>query len=120
MNKFITVIEFPKFLAQVGEIISGDERDEFVTYIAQNPEDGSVIPGTGGIRKIRWGGKHKGKRGGVRIIYYFYNKTSPIFLLTMFGKNEKEDLTSDQKKQMMTLASILKSECKSLGGFNHE
>lgn len=115
MKKLITVIEFPKFLAQIGEILSSVERDEFVNYIAQNPADGSVIPGTGGIRKIRWGGNNKGKRGGVRIIYYFYNETSPIFLLTMFGKNEKEDLTSEQKRQMITLASILKSECKSWG-----
>lgn len=108
----ITIIEFPSFLSQIGNSISTEERDEFIDFIAKNPEAGDIIPGTGGVRKVRWGSKNKGKSGGVRIIYYFYDEHAPIFLLTAYGKNEKEDLTADQKKQISALAQILKAECK--------
>lgn len=112
MRKMITIIEFPGFLAQVGGSISCDERDEFITYIAKNPEIGDIIPGTGGVRKVRWGSKDKGKSGGVRVIYYFYNESAPIFLLTVYGKGEKENLSPEQKKQISALAQILKNECR--------
>ena len=112
MKKMITIIEFAGFLSQVGSSISSDERDEFITYIAKNPEAGDIIPGTGGVRKVRWGSKDKGKSGGVRVIYYFYNESAPIFLLTVYGKGEKENLSTEQKKQISVLAQILKAECK--------
>ncbi len=108
----ITVIEFPSFLSRVDKSIDAEERDEFIDYIAKNPEAGRIIQGTGGIRKVRWGSKNKGKSGGVRIIYYFYDEQAPIFLLTAYGKGEKENLTSEQKKQLSALAQVLKSECK--------
>lgn len=108
----ITIVEFPGFLSQVGGPISADERDEFIAYIAKNPKAGDVITGTGGVRKVRWGSKNKGKSGGVRIIYYFYDEDAPIFLLTAYGKGERENLTDEQKKQIFALAQILKAECK--------
>lgn len=108
----ITIIEFAGFLSQVGSSISPDERDEFITYIAKNPEVGAIIPGTGGVRKVRWGTKDKGKSGGVRIIYYFYDESAPIFLLTVYGKGEKENLSPEQKKQIAALVQVLKAECK--------
>jgi mRNA-degrading endonuclease RelE of RelBE toxin-antitoxin system len=112
MNKMITIIEFSGFLSQVGSSISADERDEFITYIAKNPQAGDIIPGTGGVRKVRWGSKDKGKSGGVRVIYYYYDEYAPVFLLTVYGKGEKENLTSEQKKQISALAKVLKAECK--------
>ncbi|WP_115332775.1 type II toxin-antitoxin system RelE/ParE family toxin [Legionella busanensis] len=112
MKKMITIIEFPAFLSQVGEVISPDERDEFINYIAKNPDAGDIIPGTGGVRKVRWGSKNKGKSGGVRVIYYFYDEYAPIFLLTAYGKGVKDNLTPEQKKQITALAQILKAECK--------
>lgn len=54
----------------------------------------------------------KGKRGGLRIIYYFYNETAPVFLLTVYGKSIQDDLDTDQKKKIAALAKILKAECK--------
>jgi mRNA-degrading endonuclease RelE of RelBE toxin-antitoxin system len=113
MKRMITIIEFPGFLSQVGNSISTDERDEFINFIARNPKAGDLIPGTGGVRKVCWGSKNKGKSGGVRVIYYFYDEIAPVFLLTTYGKGEKENLTAEQKKQMSALAQILKSECKS-------
>ncbi|MBV9576699.1 MAG: type II toxin-antitoxin system RelE/ParE family toxin [Gammaproteobacteria bacterium] len=112
MTKMITIIEFPSFSGQVGGSISSTERDQLIDFLARQPEVGDEIPGTGGIRKLRWAGKGKGKRGGLRIIYYFYNETAPVFLLTVYGKGEQEDLTSDQKKKLMSLAKALKEECK--------
>jgi mRNA-degrading endonuclease RelE of RelBE toxin-antitoxin system len=112
MLKMITIIEFPGFLAQIGAAISSDERDEFIDYIAKNPKAGDIIAGTAGVRKVRWGSKNKGKSGGVRVIYYFYNENAPVFLLTVYGKNEKSNLTAEQKHQISTLAQILKAECR--------
>jgi mRNA-degrading endonuclease RelE of RelBE toxin-antitoxin system len=120
MKKMITIIEFPSFLAQIGKCITAKERDDFIDYLAKNPGAGEEITGTGGVRKIRWSGNGKGKRGGVRVIYYFYNETAPVFLLTVYGKNEKEDLSSEQKKQMSTLAKLLKAECKIMRRDHHE
>lgn len=112
----ITIIELPTFLARVGESISAEERDEFIDYIGKNPEIGTVIPGTNGVRKIRWASKNKGKRGGARIIYFFYNEHVPLFLITAYAKNEKADLTPQQKKQISSLAEVLKVEAKQIGG----
>lgn len=112
MAKLITVIEFAAFLAQVGKCIGSEERDELIEYLARNPEEGDEIPGTGGLRKLRWAGKGKGKRGGLRVIYYFYNETAPVFLLTVYGKDAQEDLTSEQKIRLTALAKTLKVACK--------
>lgn len=120
MKKMITIIEFPGFLSQVGNSISVAERDEFINFIARNPEAGDLIPGTGGVRKVRWGSKNKGKSGGVRVIYYFYDELAPVFLLTAYGKGEKENLTAEQKKQISALAQILKSECKNPRSQDHD
>jgi mRNA-degrading endonuclease RelE of RelBE toxin-antitoxin system len=65
--------------------------------LAADPEAGSIIPGTGGLRKIRWRGSGRGKRGGVRIIYYWAGAHDAILLLMVFAKNERSDLTREQK-----------------------
>lgn len=112
MDKMITIVELPPFQSQVGACIKSDERDELIDFLARNPETGDEIPGTGGIRKLRWGGKGKGKRGGLRVIYYFYNESAPVFLLTVYGKGAQEDLTPQQKTKLTNLAKLLKQECK--------
>ena len=108
----ITIIEFPLFYAQVGKCIQPEERDELIDFLARNPEKGDKIEGTGGLRKLRWGSKNKGKRGGLRIIYYFYNETAPVFLLSVYGKSVQENLTSEQKLKLIKLVSVLQQECQ--------
>ena len=108
----ITIVEFPAFQAQVGVCIQPVERDELFDFLARNPEAGDEMTGTGGIRKLRWAGKGKGKRGGLRVIYYYYNEIAPIFLLTVYGKGAQEDLTAKQKSQLTALSKRLKLECK--------
>jgi mRNA-degrading endonuclease RelE of RelBE toxin-antitoxin system len=104
----VTVAEFDPFPATARAAGLDDAtREEITDFLARNPESGAVIPGTGGIRKLRWTGRGKGKSGGYRIIYYFYNETAPICLLAMYAKNEREDLTPDQKARLSTLAGQL-------------
>ena len=78
-----------------------DSREKFIDHIARNPAEGDLIQGTGGARKIRWTSNAKqGKRGGSRVIYYYYDETIPIFLFSTYGKNQKETLTDDDKKEL--------------------
>jgi hypothetical protein len=82
-----------------------EERQNFITFIAGHPEDGAIMVGTGGIRKSRWGVGARGKSGGVRVIYYYHNLDMPIFLLTVFAKSERDNLSKRDKnilKQFVT------------------
>lgn len=80
------------------------ELDELKHFLAENPEAGHRIPGTGGIRKVRWASGSKGKRGGVRVIYYYHSAGIPLFLLTAYGKGQKESLTAREKATLRGLA----------------
>lgn len=110
--KMITIIEFSTFISQVGTSITSEERDELIDFLARIPQAGDEIPGTGGVRKLRWSGKGKGKRGGLRVIYYFYNESAPLFLLTVYSKGVQENLNPEQKSKISALARLLKAECK--------
>ena len=68
--------------------------------MAERPDAGSVIRGSGGIRKLRWAGSGRGKRGGLRVIYYWWVAKERISMLRMYPKNEQDDLSSDQLKQL--------------------
>lgn len=99
-----TVLEMPEFIRQSDICMDEVSKKSFIDYIAAHPLEGDVIVGTGGIRKIRWtGDSHKGKRGGVRVIYYYYDQSVPIFLLTVYGKNQKDNLAQDDKKTLRTI-----------------
>jgi hypothetical protein len=80
----------------------------FVDFIARNPEAGDVIQDTGGIRKIRWRRQGMGKRGGTRVIYFYHDVQMPIFLLLVYAKAQREDMTADEKKQVRALGSALR------------
>ena len=73
--------------------ISEEEFRLFQADLMANPKQGDVIQGTGGLRKIRVAGKDKGKRGGSRVIYYYFDEKRRFYLLTIYGKNEMSDLT---------------------------
>ncbi len=89
----ITIIELPEYIKRAEKILLDWERDELLYYLSSNPKAGTLMQGTGGIRKLRWASKGKGKSGGSRVIYFFYNETIPLFILTIFGKNEKSNLS---------------------------
>jgi hypothetical protein len=83
------------------------ERAELVEYLAYNPTAGDVVPGSGGVRKIRWGLEGRGKRGGARVIYFFHNLEMPLYLFTACAKNEREDLDQSEMKTFKKLSEIL-------------
>ena len=99
------MIELAGYLRRADELLTVDERDAVIDLIAYQPTCGDLIPGTGGLRKVRVGRGGRGKRGGSRVIYYFYNADFPLVLMALYAKNEKADLTSQDKK---ALAATLK------------
>ena len=112
VTRLITVAETPLFLRQAEKIWSRRERNEFVDYIAGHPEAGDVIPGTGGIRKVRRGREGAGKRGGARVIYFFHDTDRPLYLLMIYAKARKEDLSAEEKRTVRQLAAMLKGRSK--------
>lgn len=83
------------------------ERKSIIDYLAEHPKSGVIIEGTGGIRKLRWGQGNKGKSGGVRVIYYYHDERIPLFLLTMFGKSERANISKLERNGLAELVSIL-------------
>jgi mRNA-degrading endonuclease RelE of RelBE toxin-antitoxin system len=104
---FNTIAEFPAYTEIAEQYFSEKERQAIVDYLAKYPESGDVIPGSGGLRKLRWGKDNKGKSGGVRIIYYFHDARMPLYLLIMYAKEKKANLTIKQQQQLTALTKIL-------------
>jgi hypothetical protein len=106
-----TVVETPAFLSDARSLGLPDvERLAIVSWIAANPAAGDVIEGTGGTRKVRFAGKGKGKSGGYRVITFFTGTDIPVFLLNIFAKNEKTDLTPKERHVLKTvLADMVKA-----------
>ena len=75
--------------------------------MAAHPADGDLIEGTGGVRKLRWGRDGRGKSGGVRVIYYFHGEAMPLYLLTMFVKNERANLSKAERNELAGLVDLL-------------
>jgi mRNA-degrading endonuclease RelE of RelBE toxin-antitoxin system len=91
------------FTKQIIKLIPDDAYREFQQELNFNPAAGDLIKGSGGLRKIRWRSATGGKRGGIRVIYYWYVSDSEIFLLLAYGKNEKADLSPKEVKILRTL-----------------
>jgi hypothetical protein len=104
----LSVVETPQFLRQADDVWTETERQEFVDFIARNPETGDLIPETSGIRKVRWRRQGMGKRGGVRVIYFYYNRATPLFLLMVYAKAMREDLAPEVKKALAEFAARIK------------
>lgn len=102
-----TVAELPEYLRRAPKLLSENERQDIVSYLATFPKAGTVIPGTGGVRKLRWGRGGRGKSGGVRVIYYFHSEIMPLYLLTLFAKGERADLTQGERNELAGLVDVL-------------
>jgi mRNA-degrading endonuclease RelE of RelBE toxin-antitoxin system len=88
----LTVIESPLFSKLWPDYWSEEERGEFSAFIANNPEAGDVVPGSGGCRKIRWSRAGSGKRGGVRVIYTARLARGAVVLLVIYAKSAKDNI----------------------------
>jgi hypothetical protein len=93
----------------VDRLLTEDEKTELITYLSACPNSGVLLQGTGGIRKLRWAKSGRGKSGGVRVVYYFHNPEMPLYLLTLFGKNEKANISTGER---LILSKLIKELVK--------
>ena len=103
----VSVVETPEFLAATNKLMGEAERRLLVVYLAYNPSAGDLIPGTGGVRKLRWALTGRGKRGGARVIYFYHNADMPLFALTAYAKNDRDDLSQRERNAFKRLTAAL-------------
>lgn len=103
----ITIVELPEFIRRSKKLLTEDEQSNLINYLATHPTVGVLLQGTGGIRKVRWKREGTGKSSGVRVIYYFHNERYPLFLLTIFGKSEKVNLSQTERNELAKLTHVL-------------
>jgi len=103
----ITIAEVPEYIRQAEKLMTVEERQDIVSYLAAHPKSGDLIEGAGGIRKIRWGRGGRGKSGGVRVIYYYHSELMPLYLLTLFAKNEQANLSKADRNDLAKLVDVL-------------
>ena len=102
-----TVAELRVYARQADRLLGDAERRDLINYLAEHPLAGDVMKGTGGVRKLRWRRGGQGKSGGVRVIYYVYDERMPLYLLTLFGKGDRANLTKAERNELAGLARRL-------------
>ena len=102
-----TVAELPEYMRLAAKLLGEDDRRAVLEYLAAHPKAGDLIEGTGGVRKLRWGRDGRGKSGGVRIIYYVHSDLMPLYLLTLFAKNERANLSKAERNELAKLVNLL-------------
>lgn len=103
----LTVAEVPEYIRRSEKLLSDSERRDVVDYLAAHPKAGDLMEGTGGVRKLRWGRGGQGKSGGERVIYYFHSEAMPLYLLTLFAKNERANISKAERNDLAGLVEIL-------------
>jgi len=104
----MVIIETEIFTELVTEMMDDDEYSVLQKHMVENPNSGDVIQGTGGIRKLRWRLDRKGKRGGVRVIYYHADAHDQLRMLLVYKKGEADDLTAAEKKALKKIVDTWK------------
>jgi mRNA-degrading endonuclease RelE of RelBE toxin-antitoxin system len=102
-------LETSVFTRQVTSLLTDDEYGQLQMTLSAHPDAGAIIPHGGGLRKIRWSMTGRGKRGGVRVVYYWVTAQDQILMLFMYPKSEKDDLTP---RQLGMLREIVEKEFK--------
>jgi hypothetical protein len=103
------VLATPKYERQVSRLLTEFERASMENAIASAPAAHPVVPGTGGVRKARWGRQGKGKRGGVRVIYYYWVSATAVYLLWAYSKKEQSDITAAECTAARKFVETLKN-----------
>ncbi|MCC6455863.1 MAG: type II toxin-antitoxin system RelE/ParE family toxin [Caldilineaceae bacterium] len=98
-----TIVETRPFIQEAKSRLTDEERSALIEMIATDPTCGVVLEGTGEIRKVRFGIQGRGKSGGVRVVYYFHSEALPVFLLAVFAKNEKANLSKAERNALAKL-----------------
>ena len=102
------VLETSIFSRRADALLSVNDRADLIDTLARDPMAGDVMPGLGGVRKLRYAPKGRGKSGGFRVIYYVLTDHQPILALLIYGKNEQADLSPSQRKAVAALAAQMK------------
>lgn len=102
-----TIAETPEYIRRAAKLLGDDERRDLLSYLAAHPRAGDLMEGSGGVRKLRWARGGRGKRGGVRVIYYFHSERMPLYLLTLFAKNERANLSQGERNMLAELVGAL-------------
>ncbi len=102
-----TIAELPAYRELAEKHLNAEERQAIIDYLAEHPKAGDVMQGTRGLRKLRWGKGGRGKSGGVRIVYYFHDERLPLYLITLFAKNERANLTVAERQALAKLVDVL-------------
>jgi hypothetical protein len=111
------VIETASYLRSAKDAgMTTEELTAAVDLVASAPEDGDIMQGTGGVRKARLAGRGKGKSGGYRIVWYFGGDDIPVFLLTVFGKGEKSNLSQAERNALRAIVGTLRESWTGKGG----
>lgn len=103
------IAELPSYTKLAERLLDAQERQDLIDYLAEHPKSGDIMEGTGGVRKLRWRRGGQGKSGGVRIVYYHHDDLMPLYLLTIFAKNDKENLTKAERNELASLVDVLVS-----------
>lgn len=103
----MTICEVSAFASEARQVFTEDEHERLIIYLAFYPDSGDVMTETGGLRKLRWPARGQGKRGGARVVYYFRDANMPLYLLAVYTKGEKIDLTHAEKKAMRGMVVAL-------------
>ncbi len=103
-----TVAETPNYLRKAYKLFTEAERVRIIDMLAADPVAGDLMPETGGVRKVRFARGGRGKSGGARIIYYYYSRDVPLYLIDVFGKNEKANLSKAERHELAKLVALLK------------
>jgi hypothetical protein len=103
----VSVVETPEFLATTCRLMDDEARAALVDHLARHPTSGDLVPGTGGVRKLRWALAGRGKRGGARVIYYFHGADMPLFALTAYAKSARADLSQADRNAFRHLTRLL-------------
>lgn len=101
------LVELPSYIRLAEKLLSAQERQDLVDYLAGNPKAGDIVEGTGGVRKLRWRRGGQGKSAGVRVIYYYHDDLMPLYLLTLFAKGDKGNLTKAERNDLASLVDVL-------------
>jgi len=104
-----SVIETSIFTRRADALLTQSERVELISRLAYDPDQGTVIPGTGGIRKLRFAAGGQGKRDAFRVVYYVMTQDLPILALLIYGKNEQANPSVDQRRAMMAIVEAMKA-----------
>ncbi len=107
-----SVLETPIFARRADALLSREDRDDLILTLAAEPRAGALIPGLGGIRKLRFAPEGQGKSGALRVIYFLLDDDTPMLALLLYAQNEQANPTPEQRKVMLRLVEAVKTRAR--------